>query len=193
MEDTKASDKASPPARQAARKAVQDLLDLFHYLMQRSSYNGYDARLMKELVLIDAGPDGLVEYELHISDFYANMNGVMHGGAAGVIFDMCTTTALCPIQRPGYWDFQGGVTRSLSISYLKAIPIGTTVRIRCAVIQHGRLMALIRGSLESVDGKVVYATCDHHKVHTQPLPEHLKVRDEMRKAVAAARESKAKL
>jgi acyl-coenzyme A thioesterase 13 len=76
----------------------------------------------------------------------------MHGGAAGVIFDMCTTTALGPLARPGFWEwvsflfisdvsavklllgmalmtcgsFLGGVTRSLNISYLKAIPMGTS-------------------------------------------------------------------
>lgn len=32
-----------------------------------------------------------------------NYNGVMHGGAAGVIFDMLTTIALGPVARPGFW------------------------------------------------------------------------------------------
>lgn len=30
------------------------------------------------------------------------MLDVMHGGAAGVIFDMSTTTALCPLAQPGF-------------------------------------------------------------------------------------------
>lgn len=34
---------------------------------------------------------------------WANYNGVMHGGAAGVIFDMLTTIALGPVARPGFW------------------------------------------------------------------------------------------
>lgn len=34
----------------------------------------------------------------------ANINGVMHGGAYGVIFDMLTTIALAPVSRPGYWE-----------------------------------------------------------------------------------------
>jgi acyl-coenzyme A thioesterase PaaI-like protein len=62
----------------------------------------------------------------------------MHGGAAGVIFDMSTTTALCPLARPGFWEFLGGVTRSLNISYLKAVPIGTKVRLNSRVIGVGR-------------------------------------------------------
>ena len=45
-----------------------------------------------------------VTFSLHVSADYCNLNQVMHGGAAGVIFDMCTTTALGPIARPGYWE-----------------------------------------------------------------------------------------
>lgn len=40
---------------------------------------------------------------LYIGEDFGNYNGVMHGGAAGVIFDMLTTIALGPIARPGFW------------------------------------------------------------------------------------------
>lgn len=61
---------------------------------------------MKNIRLIDAWPDGRVVWELDITPFYANLNGVclesshivigwteqwvgvMHGGAAGVIFGL---------------------------------------------------------------------------------------------------------
>ncbi|KAK5020411.1 hypothetical protein LTR16_001142 [Cryomyces antarcticus] len=86
---------------------------------------------------------------------------------------MCTTTALGPIAKPGYWDFLGGVTRHLSISYLRAVPIPSTVRISAHVVQHGRTMALIRGEMTSVDGRVAYAACEHHKVNVPTRPEHL--------------------
>jgi acyl-coenzyme A thioesterase PaaI-like protein len=100
----------------------------------------------------------------------------MHGGAAGVIFDMSTTTALCPVARPGFWEFMGGVTRSLNISYLKAVPIGTTVRLTSKVKSVGKQMAMIRGEMTSLDGKITYCTAEHHKVNAPPLPEHLSVR-----------------
>ena len=41
---------------------------------------------------------------LFVDDRYSNMNGVMHGGGYGVIFDMMTTTALGPLARPGFWE-----------------------------------------------------------------------------------------
>jgi acyl-coenzyme A thioesterase 13 len=100
----------------------------------------------------------------------------MHGGAAGVIFDMATTTALCPLARPGYWEFMGGVTRSLNISYLKAVPIGITVRISSRVVSVGKQMAMIRGEMTSLDGKVTYCTAEHHKVNTPVLEHHRKAR-----------------
>jgi hypothetical protein len=58
---------------------------------------------MENMKLIDAGPEGSVLFELYIDDRYGNLNDVMHGGAAGVIFDMGTTTALGPLAKPGYW------------------------------------------------------------------------------------------
>jgi acyl-coenzyme A thioesterase 13 len=45
-----------------------------------------------------------VTFALDIDPSMCNLNGVMHGGAAGVIFDMCTTMALGPIARPGSWE-----------------------------------------------------------------------------------------
>ena len=43
-------------------------------------------------------------FALHVTPHYCNLNGVMHGGAAAVIFDMATTCALGPIARPGHWE-----------------------------------------------------------------------------------------
>jgi hypothetical protein len=60
---------------------------------------------METVELIDASPKGTVTFEFLIDERYTNINGVMHGGAAGVIFDMCTTTALGPLARPGFWEY----------------------------------------------------------------------------------------
>ncbi|CAG8974225.1 hypothetical protein HYALB_00007388 [Hymenoscyphus albidus] len=156
-----------------AMKAVRGIFEQYHNIRKARCYQGYDVDLMKNLKLVAATPKGTTTYELLIDERYSNLNGVMHGGAAGVIFDMCTTTALGPLSKEGYWDFLGGVTRTLGLSYLKGVAVGTTVRIHSEVIQAGRTMALIRGSMESLDGKTVYCTCDHHKVHV-PTPEENK-------------------
>jgi acyl-coenzyme A thioesterase 13 len=85
---------------------------------------------MTNLVLISAtsspssSPLATADFNLLVSVEYSNLNQVMHGGAAALIFDMCTTSALGPLARPGYWDFMGGVTRTLNVSYLRAVPVG---------------------------------------------------------------------
>lgn len=128
---------------------------------------------MKQAKLIDAGPEGWTIVEFPMTQDYANLNDVMHGGAGALLFDMFTTIALGPLSRPGYWDFLGGVTRTLNISYLRGVPIDTTVRFHARVVQHGRTMALLRAEMTSVDGKVTYATVEHHKVNVPTKPEHL--------------------
>lgn len=69
----------------------------------------------------------------------------------------------------------GGVTRTINISYLRPVPVGTTVLFKSHVVQHGRTMALIRGTMESENGKLVYATMEHHKVNVPTKPEHLAI------------------
>jgi acyl-coenzyme A thioesterase 13 len=64
----------------------------------------FDKHVMDNLKIIDASAAGTVTFEFFIDESYTNLNGVMHGGAAGVIFDMGTTTALGPLARPGFWE-----------------------------------------------------------------------------------------
>jgi hypothetical protein len=52
----------------------------------------------------DAGVRASCTTRLFIGAELGNYNGVMHGGAAGVIFDMLTTIALGPVARPGFWS-----------------------------------------------------------------------------------------
>lgn len=59
---------------------------------------------MNKFKLVDASEKGTCDFELCIDQQYANINGVMHGGAAGVIFDMSTTSALGPIAKKGFWE-----------------------------------------------------------------------------------------
>lgn len=73
-------------------------------------------------------------------------------------------------------SFLGGVTRTLNISYLRGVPIGTKVLLSSKVVQIGKKMAMIKGEMTSLDGKMVYATAEHHKVNAQPNSEHLKFR-----------------
>jgi len=51
---------------------------------------------------------------------------------------------------------------------------GTTIVIRAEVMQAGKTMAMLRGTMKSLDGKTTYCTCEHHKVSVPSQPDHLK-------------------
>ncbi|KAH7370793.1 thioesterase family protein-like protein [Rhexocercosporidium sp. MPI-PUGE-AT-0058] len=163
-------------SRAKAMKAVEAIFERYLLIAKSTNFTGFDRHIMENVKLIDASEAGTVTFEFYIDERYSNVNGVMHGGAAGVIFDMCTTTALGPLAKPGFWDFLGGVTRTLNISYLRAIPVGTIVRIHSVVMQVGKTMAMIRGTMTTQDGKTVFCTCEHHKVGVPSQPAHLKHR-----------------
>ncbi|EMD67618.1 hypothetical protein COCSADRAFT_34417 [Bipolaris sorokiniana ND90Pr] len=164
--------------RQKAIAAVRAMFDKYKLLAEKrpKDHIDFDNQVMNSLELVDATTDGTVTYEMFMAPNFSNLNNVMHGGAAGVIFDMSTTTALCPLARPGFWEFMGGVTRSLNISYLKAVPIGVKVRLNSKVVSIGKQMAMIRGDMTSLDGKTTYCTVEHHKVNVPVQPEHRVVR-----------------
>ena len=88
---------------------------------------------------------------------------------------MSTTSALGPLARPGFWDFLGGVTRSLTISYLRGIPKGSTVILDARVEQAGRTMAYIYGTCKDKETGATLATCVHHKVGVPAKADHMVV------------------
>lgn len=76
----------------------------YHLIAKARNFHGFDLELMSTVKIITASPKGEVEFELVSSETYGNLNNVMHGGAAALIFDMCTTSALGPVARPGFWE-----------------------------------------------------------------------------------------
>ncbi|CAK7215846.1 hypothetical protein SEUCBS140593_002667 [Sporothrix eucalyptigena] len=198
---SKARQEEAEAARAKAMLAVQAIFDRWNKVADHVEYQGFELHVMRTGKVLDAslGPPSSVyrksDYDteeaaavaapivpgpailatstcsLYVDGRYSNMNGVMHGGGYGVIFDMMTTTALGPLARPGFWDYLGGVSRTLNISYLKPCPLNSTVIVHAHVYHVGRTMALIKGWMTSEDGQTVYATCDHHKV-AMATPQH---------------------
>ncbi len=97
----------------------------YFIIAKNTEYAGFDRQVMADAVLLDASvgpphssdstgslsqqdePISIVSsatFSLLVSEAYSNLRGVMHGGAAAVIFGMTTTLALAPIARPGHWE-----------------------------------------------------------------------------------------
>jgi acyl-coenzyme A thioesterase 13 len=106
-----------------------------------------------------------------VTDRFSNRLGTLHGGATATLFDICTTTALVPVARVGFWQY-AGVTRSLNVSYMRPVPIGSTVRVVSTVTHAGKRLASIRGELRDMQGKLL-AFCEHLKATNDPPAEKL--------------------
>ncbi|KAM5455695.1 hypothetical protein MaudCBS49596_001596 [Microsporum audouinii] len=87
-------------------------------------------------------------------------------------------------------DPSGGATWEMDVTEYWSNLNGTTIRIKCTTLQHGRTMAMLRGVIESVDGKIVYATAEHHKVATPAKPEFAERLMKEREKVALRRTEK---
>lgn len=105
-----------------------------------------------------------VFWEFDVSPFLCNKDRNMHGGAISTMFDNLTSTALYTIGKPGFWGSLG-VSRSLIVHFLRGIPNGSKVILKCEVVAAGRKMALVKGTMENPEG-LVLATALHEKVWT---------------------------
>ncbi|KAI0479531.1 Thioesterase/thiol ester dehydrase-isomerase [Xylariaceae sp. FL0804] len=118
-----------------------------------------------------APPHPRVTFRLTVQPAHANGLRNLHGGCASTIFDVCTTLPLHLIAKPGYWEYLG-VSRTLNVTFLRPVPVGTTVDIECEIVQAGKSLCTLRGTMRAVtaDGKPgpVLAICEHGKVSIDP-------------------------
>ncbi|KAK3991312.1 HotDog domain-containing protein [Cladorrhinum sp. PSN332] len=98
---------------------------------------------------------------------HTNRLGNLHGGAIATLFDFCTSCALSLISRPGFWHYLG-VSRTLNTTYLRPAVGGSTVKIECEIIQIGKRICTLRGTMRRTEDDVVLAVCEHGKVNTDP-------------------------
>lgn len=128
---------------------------------------GFDNDLIENhLKIISADPSGKVVYSFVVPQSFTNRMGNLHGGAAALIFDVCTTGALAPIAKPGFWQY-AGVTRALNVTYLRPAPVNEEVDVVCEVVHAGKRLTTIKGEIRSKDGKVL-CMAEHLKVSIDP-------------------------
>ena len=141
-----------PPAER-----IRDFLDT---TSSHPTYEGWDKSVLKEIKLTDAKA-GRTEFEFTITKPMCNAMDILHGGCATTILDVLTSTALLTIGKPGFLD-SPSVSRTLTVSFLRAIPVGTRVKVVNEVQQAGRSFTNLTGTIQTLDGKVC-VSCVHDK------------------------------
>lgn len=120
----------------------------------------------------------IATFAFKVDRFYCNASGNLHGGAQAFMFDMCTSLAAQAIAKQAgsgiksdldSW-INGGVSRTLSVNYLRPAPEGEDVLMECEVVQMGKSLALLRGVLKRESDGAIISTCDHNKAAVESKP-----------------------
>jgi uncharacterized protein (TIGR00369 family) len=100
---------------------------------------------MQNIRLVDAqaNPTSKVTFEFDVLAAFCSKSNNMHGGAVALLTDMATTMATIPIARKDFWHF-GGVSRIITVSYLRPIPKGITLLVKCKLVQIGKTNCMFR-------------------------------------------------
>ncbi|EXJ61670.1 hypothetical protein A1O7_02099 [Cladophialophora yegresii CBS 114405] len=126
------------------------------------NFFGFDTYALKHcsLKLLEATPNR-TKWSLTIGRELCNKGGNLHGGAAATLLDNLTSTALVTIAKEGFMD-EGHVSRTITTSYLRPVPMGAKVIVDCEVHGAGRNTANILGKVYNEEGKLC-VTCVHDK------------------------------
>ncbi|KAK3686325.1 hypothetical protein LTR37_019915 [Vermiconidia calcicola] len=108
-------------------------------------------------------------YTFVVAPFYCNGSGNLHGGAQSMIYDLCTSVTLQAIGKPGWW-FNGGVSRTLNVTYLRPAPEGTELELDAEIVAVGKTLAMLRGVIKRASDGVPISTCEHNKAAVASKP-----------------------
>ncbi len=101
------------------------------------------------------------QFAFAVKPSFCNKVGNLHGGIATTLLDNLTTLVLLTIAKPGYWD-TFGVSRTLTTTFLRPLPVGSKVLVDCEVVAAGKRLVNIKAAMKTADGKIC-VTCIHDK------------------------------
>merc|ERR1711964_631568 len=142
---------------------------LFTGSMSADIYQGWAASLLRDNLVLESASSnpGRTVFSYTVQPSHCNRLGNLHGGCTSTIFDFCTTAALAPIAKPGFWAY-AGVSRTLNVTYIRPVPLGEKVLIESEVVHAGKRLCSLMGTIKRASDGAVLATCEHGKVSIDP-------------------------
>lgn len=113
------------------------------------------------------GPHPSITFSYTVQPDHCNRLQNLHGGCAATVFDYCTTLPLCLVNKPGFWQFMG-VSRTLNVTYLRPAPVGEELLVECEILQIGKKMATLKGTMRRKRDGQITAICEHGKFNIDP-------------------------
>ncbi|KAL5615231.1 hypothetical protein BROUX41_005287 [Berkeleyomyces rouxiae] len=122
---------------------------------EQHARSDFTSPLLRHVKLKDytGGPLPTATFEYTVQRAHCNPM-TLHGGCTASLFDVLTGMTLLPVQRPGFWELLG-VSRNLSITYLRPAFAGDVLTVHCEVVSIGRRMAHIKGTIRNEAGDIV--------------------------------------
>lgn len=108
-------------------------------------------------------------FTFKVASYYCNGSGNLHGGAQSMMYDICSSLVLQSIGKKDHW-INAGVSRVLTVNYLRPAPEGTELEMECEVVAAGKSLAMLRAVLRTADGGKVVSTCEHNKAAVPSKP-----------------------
>ncbi|ORY76304.1 HotDog domain-containing protein [Protomyces lactucae-debilis] len=128
----------------------------------------FDQAILKSTEVVSAGLDKTV-FRVKVLPEQCNSLGSMHGGALATAIDLLTSCAIMAMPREGAWESGAGVSRTLSVTYLRPAACDSYVLFTCKVVSLGKRSACITCDVTSETTGKVLAIGTHDKVGVVPM------------------------
>ncbi|KAI9476005.1 MAG: HotDog domain-containing protein [Benjaminiella poitrasii] len=100
----------------------------------------WEDNVAAELSIVAAEPD-ILTWEFTVKEKHCNQLGNLHGGCVATLIDICSSFAVLVSSRK-LWTLIG-ISTDLSVSYMRGVSEGETIRIVCEVQRVGSTLANI--------------------------------------------------
>ncbi|RFU77841.1 thioesterase family [Trichoderma arundinaceum] len=138
----------------------------------KSHTQGWMHNLIHSIKVISASsslPHPSVTFSFVVENEHTNGFRNLHGGAAASLLDFCTSMVLVLIHKPGFWQTMG-VSRTLNTTYMRPVPAGMEVLMECEILQVGKRLCALRGTMRRKSDGELLCVCEHNKANVDPDP-----------------------